>query len=323
MTWYLQKTDGIYGPVDLAQLQHLATEGHLSPEDSVSENPEDGWIPAHQLSALGMDWYVMLEDGTGYGPYHILAIGPMLEEGEIDPDTMLYSQSMDESFTASVALCSALLEKIKVLAHLVETADEQIELLTLQHDEDSETVPAGFGASSWREAMREKAEYEKASRKWEHLYQEEREQNVYLRERSHELEKLLAQLEINSQNEVHRLQEKITFAESRLDQLHESGLSQTGPAAVEMAQHELAAKFETVLHQLREKTSELNEAIQARHDTEEEQRQLMHRYELKIAAEREEAKVARERAASMEENYHDLLRSYREMNDRLIRIKRP
>ena len=301
MTWYVQKSDGIYGPVDLAQLQHLATEGHLSPEENVSENPEEGWIPAHQLSALGMDWFVMLEDGTGYGPYHILAIVPMLEEDEIDPDTLLYSQSMDASFTASTALCSALIEKTKVLNHLVESTEEQLELLSLQQEAGTENQPAGFGASSWREAMREKANHEKLSKKWAHLYQEERAQNAHLREKAQELENQLSQVEIKNQSEVHRLQEKITYAEERLDQLHESGLSHTGPAAVEMAQHELAAKFETVLHQLREKTSELNEAIHARHDAEEEQRQLMHRYELKIAAEREEAKVARERAASMEE----------------------
>ncbi|GEM_PF-5120217 len=87
--WYVRSDeDQIYGPVKLAELRHWAIDARIAPGYSLSRDKQD-WIPAEALPELEMDWRVALDDGSMYGPLHILAIQDLVENEMASPQAKI------------------------------------------------------------------------------------------------------------------------------------------------------------------------------------------------------------------------------------------
>ena len=90
----LRKPDDeeIYGPMDMAELKHLANTAYISPDDEVAL---DGvtWCPAPECEELEMVWSIQSRDGTTYGPTTVGTIKEFYIAGEIGAgDRLIHSK---------------------------------------------------------------------------------------------------------------------------------------------------------------------------------------------------------------------------------------
>jgi hypothetical protein len=72
----------VFGPVTLTALEEWAGECRIGPGHLASRDQRE-WTPVEDLSALGMDWMVTLEDGTAFGPVHPLAVQQLVQDGVV------------------------------------------------------------------------------------------------------------------------------------------------------------------------------------------------------------------------------------------------
>ena len=83
MNWYLRKSDStIYGPVEESTLVAWAASGRVTPDDQVSSDREN-WRLAPALPALCMEWLLDLGDGERFGPLHPLALLELVRDGSL------------------------------------------------------------------------------------------------------------------------------------------------------------------------------------------------------------------------------------------------
>lgn len=81
MNWYLRKADQtIYGPVDLPTLCAWATHARIMPDDELSPDNQT-WQAAPSLADLKMEWFIDLGDDQRYGPLHVLALAELVRDG--------------------------------------------------------------------------------------------------------------------------------------------------------------------------------------------------------------------------------------------------
>jgi len=89
LKWYLKTHDGTkYGPVDLTVLCEWASQSRITPGNLISDNAED-WFPAQELPELKMEWQVSLPNGQDYGPFNVLAVPHLVQNGILPSDSRL------------------------------------------------------------------------------------------------------------------------------------------------------------------------------------------------------------------------------------------
>jgi len=87
--WYLKIHDGtIYGPVDLAVLCDWAGQSRIAPGNFISENRIE-WFPAQELPDLKMEWQARLPSGETYGPFNVLAVPHLVQNGILPAESTL------------------------------------------------------------------------------------------------------------------------------------------------------------------------------------------------------------------------------------------
>lgn len=135
--WFVKVSEtAIYSSISTLTLIQWAEQGMLLPTSTLSIDLGT-WIPAYQLSELGMTSYLIQPDGTSYGPIHPTVAERTLNEGRYPQGTYL-----SDDPTGSVSV-SDLDTYDDMMPDLGETMLEQQSSIPIEEPSlsDFETVP--------------------------------------------------------------------------------------------------------------------------------------------------------------------------------------
>ena len=356
--YYRVGEDDIYGPVDGSTLLQWAEDGDLDPRLEIAEDPEGPWFASASISNLGMDWLVEEDEDTpAMGPMHILALAKHLEEETIAPDSQITQVSSGETFEAVDVLCALLLEQRtdlqekldRALAAQPETtespaspssqteaalmaAQKEIESLhqQLANLKDNADLPEDLpDKREWRDVMRTKDELGKEAEKWKKFFEDE---SLRSKKKEAVLNDQITTLKDCEQEAIHRiaqLEKKRRTLEEQNFELKEAIAQGTAPDADETdslkvlnlkrSYNELHDKLELVLGQLKDRTEQLEELYTQRDAIEIEARHKQDELQDSVQQERGENQKIRRQLIDLESAHRELLLSYRDLNDRIVR----
>ena len=322
MNWYLLKNDGtVYGPVGWSELQEWAADGRIAPEDCLSEDRRS-WKSAPSFADLRMEWLVELDDGSRYGPIHLMALREMQQEGSLSGDTRLLHARTQEPTTLGDALKTAPAPAPIPVVMPVD-APPPVTPASTEEKPASSRAPTRM---EWKEIARSKDQFEREATKWRKMYEDER-------ERADRAEKLVEERveewrrsELASRQTIEQLQHSIALLEKKILLMEQTLDSDSNgqPAqtlALVQSYQELSERYDNLLQQLTLKSEEITSVLESRTQTEKYAAEQVQHMEELARREREEADVARRRAAELEQGHLDLVRAYRELNDRFIRFR--
>lgn len=308
-TWHVRIEDKLHGPVDLHTLQHWAATGGITAWAQVAPAADGPWTPAAELDELEMHWQVIDDDGEKFHPCHVLALRGEVESGNIQPFWDVVHLPTGERYQVVDALCSALLEQNKI-----------IEERLARHTPPATGAGAADTPGDWTSLMRDLDQQKRDAEKWKRLYEDELERNQ-TRERE-----LLNQIE-ELRGWQRKASERIKALERRRTQLEQINALPTADD-VQGGDRDL----HEVYQELRLQMDHLTQALELRNQQLESSREQLHESESALRHEREQRETEREtereqRAESdalltrLEQAHIDLTRSYRELNERMIRMR--
>jgi hypothetical protein len=329
MSWTVRKEDGSdYGPIELPTLQQWAHEGRLAPEDRVSRDGER-WIAAPDLTELAMEWSVLLEDDTPYGPIHLLAFSDLLSDGSVSLDTPIQRRGDSGFYTLGVQLVSALVNQNAVLRE---------RLASLAADATDEDQPADAPdpeaalRRKWQQARRQQDAAVKEADRWKTLYRDEaarsgeREETLREQIRSLKEEHRATLIELERERAASRHLREGAAVWDRVRATADSGVAsaaeeiKTELAAALGAYAALSEQMEQLTERLASASRQVESLIDSRTEIQRAADERIVAMETSLRREREEADEARRLYADLERSHTDLLKSYRDIHDRLIQI---
>jgi hypothetical protein len=321
-TWYARIADEQFGPVALTTLQHWASTGSLHGGCEVAPSPDGPWQSAAEVPALQMEWQIIHPQGDPYELCHILSLRTEMESGEVEPDWEVVHLPTGERHPAVNALCSALIAQNHILekqlvADFVRIRDLETVGTATQATEGVETSAP---AENWSEHMRERDQFAREAAKWRQLYDEAQE-TMTARETAWEAER-------DELKEWGRKStERIRALERRRNQLEEMQNLVSARAAsgedpdLRQAYQELRLQLDHLMESLDLRNRQL-ESVQIRLSESEEELKLERS---RRTEEREREQALREEALTqlnrIEEAHRDLTRAYRDLNERMIRLR--
>lgn len=347
MNWYLRKSDStVYGPVEESTLATWAASGRILPDDEVSPD-QKAWQPAPSLTSLHMEWMLELGDGDRFGPLHVLALTELVRD-----ETVLPSQPVTNTVQLnSCSLGEAVLPALLAIGPPVPPEDPELPRLreALGKAEarirDLESRPPPAPPQPDPELPRLRGALAKAEARIRDL--ESRPPPTptppdpeipRLREALSKAEAHIRELELRPpptlppDPELPRLREDLGKAEARIREL-ESPPSPAPPANVPSnsqsadfethlkAYRTLSHNYDRLLEQLNGKASELAHVLEmhatAKTDLE---NQLAQARALALHAQND-AESARQNMLKGEQDHLDVIKSYRDLNDRYIRLR--
>lgn len=155
-SWYLRIASGdTYGPVTLSVLSDWAAQLRIVPGNEVSQDGET-WMLAEEVPELKMVWYAELPDGRTYGPFNVLAVPNLFNDGTIPAEAKLTNSETGKSLMVH-----------ELLAKTVEI--RQVE------ENPQDDKPAKIRPKTQDNAQKEKDKlFQEKDAKWEKLYHEEK-----------------------------------------------------------------------------------------------------------------------------------------------------
>lgn len=321
-SWYTRIDGELFGPVQLTTLQHWASKGSLHGGCDVGTSSEGPWQSAAGIPALQMEWQIIPPNGDEYELCHILSLRAEMENGDMGADWEVLHVPSGERFPAAQALCSALIAQNHILEkQLVQNFARIRELETPGHDQaTTELAETSEPSQHWGEHMKERDQFARDAAKWKRLY-EEAQETLQSRETAWESEK--EDLKAWGRQSA----ERIRSLERRRNQLEEmqtlvgERAASGGDPDLRQAYQELRLQLDHLMESLDLRNRQL-ESIQIRLSETEEELALERS---RRTEEREREKILREEAVAqlsrMEEAHRDLTRSYRDLNERMIRLR--
>lgn len=228
--------------------------------------------------------------------------------------------SDEETRTIQAALEQAQAEYKEERAQL----RNQIKALELRQQQSSD-VP-----ESYRELATNADNLQREVAKWKKLYEEERDGT---RKREETLQQRIEELRANESAARAQLEEvnrRLRHTQRSYDMVARAGEEAEGgresvtamQISVLMDSHnELSQSYDTLFTQLEAKAEELEGLMTERKEIESRAAERVQGMEATLKREQEEADRARRQLAEMQQSHFQLVKSYREMNDRFIRIR--
>lgn len=300
--WRLRKADGsIYGPASWPEVSAWARAGRVGPDDFVCRG-EESWREAPSVPELGLRWLVMAgPDGSFFGPIHLLACVELISDGVLSADAVIRRVDRDDPMPLREALSRA--------------------CPTDGGDLPPAPVPAPAVSGpapppSWQAMARDRDRMEKEVEHWKGLYEQERasaraaEDRLGVKIREMEAEGIERQTALErARVELQRLR--------RIVELPRAGRD----GDILKAHEDLSRSFDNLSRQLADRLEELRACRAQMEALQRDASERIDRLEGDIRREREETVAARRRLAEMEETQLDIVRSFRDMNDRYIRLR--
>lgn len=320
--WYARIDEEQFGPVALTTLQHWASTGSLHGGSEIATSPDGPWQSAAELPELQMEWQILHPEGDPYELCHILALRTEMESGEVEPNWEVVHVPTGESYPAVNALCSALISQNHILEkQLVENFVRIRDLETVGAAKPAtEEAETSAPSENWSEQMKERDQFAREAAKWKQLYEETRE--------TMEAREIAWEAERDELKEWGRKSaERIRALERRRSQLEEmqsvvsSRTATGGDPDLREAYQELRLQLDHLMESLDLRNRQL-ESVQIRLTESEEELRLERS---RRTEEREREQALREEALAqlnrIEEAHRDLTRSYRDLNERMIRLR--
>lgn len=359
MSWYLKKADGnVFGPVDDDACAQWAREGRIVPGDQLSED-QLTWLEPASLAQLGLDWFIPMEDGSPYGPLHALALSELIADGELGlDDTIAHRETREVHRVAEVLLpalqryAASLRETLAEEQARAERAQQERdlrddELLRLQKKVIELEAAAKQQEHTLHQRVRELESlvHQQPSAADAHAVQQARAELKEAKESAalHEKEAVRLKLLLDEESTKSAARDAETRAQIKKLQESELGLlktiestrgkadraeRQTGGtagtsdyASLVSAYDDLTRNYDLLMDQFAAKTGDLNAAHAMLATIKKETEERCARIEETMRRERDDADKARARLAKAEEAHLELVRSYRELNDRHIRLR--
>jgi len=341
LDWYIKKEDNsVFGPIGLPELKNWAAGGRVAPKDTISTD-KSNWRTAHENTELHMDWTVELEDGGVYGPIHLLAFCDFLTDESVSFQTPISNIRYNVTYQLGEVLLPAVINRNNILLNAINTLTARIELMektakaepSPNIDNDPVFEATGDKQAQWQAAMRDREKHQKNAIHWETLYKDEakktelretemqnelrelRQENLLL---TTQLDKIKSELKgqknINSEFEQftaiadHPGDDQIKMLKNQFKTLLES-------------YNDISMQYERLSTQITGQSDELDHLRSAKTTTQKKADERIHSMMEDLKIEREEADDARRKLSEVEKNYNDLLKSYRGMNDQLIKLR--
>ena len=334
MEWFLKKRDGqVYGPVTPEDLQQWAAAGRIAADDEVS-NDETNWRRAAEVAELGLDWMVETSTGALYGPFNLLALGDLIRDGSVPAAAPIIHRVTGERHVLHEAMLLVVLEQNTRLAATAQELRAQLEDAEAELNEmasaPAEVIvpPGASGQAEWKDMAGKRDFFEKETQKWKRLHNDaiaaaqKRESELVERNEHLRREELAARMQLE------QTQLSLVKLEKTLKQIGDTTVFRSDAeattaqrAALFDAYNELSQRCGTLMDQLNSKSAELEEMLQSQDRIRSEAEQRVLTMEANMHKEREDADRARKRALQLEEDHLQLLRSFRDLNDRYIRLR--
>lgn len=218
------------------------------------------------------------------------------------------------------------------LVALRDDFDKQAKALTqanLQIEELKTGTLSAAPSDDARELMRTADALRKEGAKWRSMYEQESVAYQQARTQMEERVSALRRSEGEARNQMEETQRRVRQLEESYDRLARAAESASPEETVIGAQlrllmeahNELSANYDVLLTQLQDKTQSMDQAVAARQLMDERAEQRLRDLEQVVEKEQREADSARTECARIEKAHFQLVRSYREMNDKLIRYR--
>lgn len=308
--WFIESASGIRGPFSLLELMQQACIGKLNGNTLVSMDNEDGpWMKAETLEALELEWQVQPEEGSPLPRCHALALREGVENESIQPYWTILHLPSGETYDVVDALCSALLTQNRLLEEHIHVGSHPV-----VSPSDAEADP---------DPMQQRLSLDQAKKeaaKWQSLYQDEITRNE---QQERKLREEVEELRAWQRNAA----ERIKAMERRRVQEKEEGLSISLPDGFSGDQ-DLARAYQ----ELRVQLTHLLDSLELKSRQLDESRSQMKELAFQLRKERQQAQEQVEYVSQLHEDTLDqlnqleqahihLTRSYRDLNDRAIRMR--
>lgn len=317
MNWYLRKQDQtVYGPVSLDTLASWAASGRIMPDDELSADQKK-WQLAPDVAALHMEWVLDLGEGERFGPLHVLALAELARDGSVLPGQLVQHTTDQSTCTLAEAVLPAL------LAQPAKTTPPPVAAPAPAADPELPRLREALAAAEARIAELERPRPPVLDPELTRL----REALVTAELRIVELERPRAPV---MDADTPRLREALATAEARVRELESKALQ---PVNIQLADgtvdgatllqsyRELSQNYDRLLTQLNDKSQELARTVEAHaRVTKDLETQLTSAHETALT-ERREIDDLRVRMAELEKTHLDVVRAYRDLNDRYIRLR--
>ena len=330
-SWFLRKEGrDIFGPEPMPVLVRWAAEGRIAPEDELSED-RSTWVKAPAVQPLRMEWLLDLGEDASYGPLPALAYRDALRQGAISLEARMRHAVSGQEQTFK-DLLQACLEDAEA------TIQSEIRDLLAAGKTPAKTAAAPDGlasdqdvpsATDWKSMAQAIDQWKREAIRWRELRDHEHAAHERAEEEWRTRLNRLQQSELEARREAEREKARTLEWQQKYQRLYAQsveGVTADGEAAppigdlLELCER-LSSENERHEERLLQKNRELAAFIAERKRLEDETRTQSRRLDEQLAAKQKEADDARAALAQIEHEYAELLRSYRELNERLIRMR--
>ncbi len=342
--WFLRKgTGAVYGPVAEETLQAWAKDGRVAPEDYISTD-QVSWLPPFELSSLEMVWFIELPDGLEYGPAHRDALEGLVADGSLPPPVRLRHAVTGERIVLGAEAGAPEAPPPRDPLHNGDTQPIPAAVAPPPVEPPAEPAPSETPPETrapapaeappptpppstiepdrtvgWRAIVHERDRFEREALKWKSLYEQTAARLDEETARCEALRRAAEQERRATDSEHEQLRRRIEDLSAELERA--TARTRGADAQIIEAYHELVRNYDVLAAQ-----------ITAKEDTERHLREEIaalraeHESALATAAERsrrerELAEHAHRRLDELERAHVELVRSYRELNDRYIRLR--
>lgn len=305
MNWFLRKEDKtVYGPVDTTVLAGWAASGRITPSDEVSTD-QVGWKPAHQIPDLHMEWMLDTGDGEPFGPVHVLALAELVREGSVPPE-----QPVQHVRNGTVGTVGA----VAVSALLAAAEEQHAECLRL--GEQLTRVQAELDARKNQPPAPPDPELPRLRQA--------------LAEAEARIMELVKQAVPVPDVEAPRLRESLKKAESRIAELEtkqrvldnvELAGGTVDAATLLTSYRELSQNYDRLLAKLDDKSDELTAALESHARVVKDLKAQLGSAHQDTQKGHQELEATRARLVELEHAHLEIVRAYRDLNDRYIRLR--
>lgn len=182
--------------------------------------------------------------------------------------------------------------------------------------------------AEWKEMAGKRDHFEKETNRWKRLYADLQASSTKREQELSERVEHLRREELAARTQLEQTQISLQKLEKTIKQISDVSVFPTAAeataaqrAAILDAYNELSRRCDTLMDQLNAKSAELEEFEQSQQHIKEEADQRVQTVEAHMRKERDDADRARKRALLLEEDHIQLLRSFRDLNDRYIRMR--
>ena len=325
MPYYYQDKDQIFGPAELEMLYAWAQQGELSGQLPIAkDDPEGEYKPAAEWPELEMEWEVTSEKGVS-GPLHVEAVIALLENETFAPGDQARERATGETYEVVDLSCAVLMQQNEALREALEASPSQGD----EPGEEAAYADIPHNKREWQDTLKQRDELAKEAAKWKKFYEDlgdRNERNV--KQLNDQLDTLKADERIAS-DRIRNLAKQRRVLEERNLEIQESalaGASTSNDDALELlklkrAYNDLSDKLENVLDQLTVRTEQLEKIYAQRDEIELTVRHKEEELQQTIREEREENQRIRRQHMDLENLHAELLRSFRELNDKMVQMR--